>query len=189
MRVLAGFGEHLEFVRRVAADGSGVGGHRAKLQAQPREDARIGVVHRLVGAQHARLVGVERVGVLHDELARAHHAEARPDLVAELGLDVIEIHRQLAIALDFLARDVGDDLLRGRLENEVALVPVLQAQQLRAVLVPASGLLPQLGGLHHRHQQFDRAGAIHLLAHDGLDLAQHAQAQRHPGVDAGGQAT
>ena len=27
--------------------------------------------------------------------------------------------------------------------------------------------------------------AIHLLAHDVLDLAQHAQAQRHPGEQAG----
>jgi hypothetical protein len=29
---------------------------------------------------------------------------------------------------------------------------VLDAQQLRAHLVEAAGLLPQLGGLHHRHQ-------------------------------------
>jgi len=36
-------------------------------------------------------------------------------------------------------------------------------------------------------QSSDRAGAVHLLAHDVLDLAQHAQAQRRPGVDAGGE--
>ena len=36
-----------------------------------------------------------------------------------------------------------------------------------------------------RHQQFDRAGAVLLLAHDGADLVQHAEAQRQPGVDAG----
>jgi hypothetical protein len=37
---------------------------------------------------------------------------------------------------------------------------------------------------HRGHQQFDRAGGIHFLAHDAFDLPQHAQAQRHPGVDA-----
>ena len=30
-----------------------------------------------------------------------------------------------------------------------------------------------------------RAGAIHLLAHDLLDLAEHAMAERQPGIDAG----
>ena len=67
----------------------------------------------------------------------------------------------------------------------VAAVPVLDAHQLRAHLVPAAGFLPQLGRLHDRHQQFDGAGAVHFLAHDGLDLADHAQAHGHVGVDAG----
>jgi hypothetical protein len=42
--------------------------------------------------------GVKGIGVLHGELAPAHDAEARPDLVAELGLDLIEVPRQLPIA-------------------------------------------------------------------------------------------
>jgi hypothetical protein len=41
---------------------------------------------------------VERIGVLHQEFARAHHAEARADLVAELGLDLVEVDRQLLVA-------------------------------------------------------------------------------------------
>ncbi len=31
------------------------------------------------------VVDVERIRILHQELARAHHTEARADLVAELG--------------------------------------------------------------------------------------------------------
>ena len=38
------------------------------------------------------------------------------------------------------------------------------------------------------HQLMLRAGMVHFLAHHGLHLAQHAQAQRRPGVQAGGQA-
>src|SRR5262249_2289540 len=36
-----------------------------------------------------------------------------------------------------------------------------------------------------RHQHLDRAGAILLLAHDPVDLAQHAQAKGQERIDAG----
>ena len=151
-RVLTRLGEHLELVRSLAADRTGVGGNRPKLETEPGEDARIRVVHRLVRLEHAVLVRVERIRILHHELARAHHAETRADFVAELGLDMIEIHRQLFVAFQLLARDVGDDFFGGRLDHEVALMAVLDAQQVGAVFVPASGFLPQLGRLHDRHQ-------------------------------------
>ena len=51
-------------------------------------------------------------------------------------------------------------------EQHVALVAVLDAQHLLAVIVIAAGFAPQVGGLDRRHQQFDRAGAVLLLAHD-----------------------
>jgi len=57
-------------------------------------------------------------------------------------------------------------------------VAVLHAQQFRPHLGETPGLLPEFGRLHHRHQEFHRPGAIHLLADDGLDPADHAQAQR-----------
>ncbi len=187
-RVLAGVGDHLELMRAVAADGAGVGRHRAELQAQAVEDAAVGGVHRVVAAAGRVLVAVERVRVLHRELAAAHQAEARTALVAELGLDVVEVLGQLLVAAQLLARDVGDDLFGGRLDDEVAAMAILHAQQLRAHLVEAAGLLPQLGWLHDRHQQLDGAGAVHLVADDVLDLADHAQAHRHVVVDAGAQA-
>jgi hypothetical protein len=97
----------------------------AKRQAHPLEDAHVGVVHALI-AQARRLdVAIERVGVLHRELAPPHHAETRTPLVAELGLDVIEILRKRAVAPEFLTRNVGDDLFARRLDDEVAIVAVL----------------------------------------------------------------
>ncbi len=175
-------------MRAGAADGAGVGGHRAELEAQAREDARVGVVHVAVFALQVLVVGVERVAVLHHELAPAHDAEARAALVAELGLDLVEVHRQAPVALQFRARELGDGFLRGGLEHEIALVAILEAQQLRPVRLPAARLLPQLGGLHHRHAELERAGAVHLLAHDRRHLVQHAHAERQPGVDARGDA-
>ena len=62
---------------------------------------------------------------------------------------------------------------------------VLDAQHFRAIGVVAPALAPQLGRLERRHQHFLRAGAVLLLAHDLLDLLEHAKAERQPGVDAG----
>ena len=109
-----------------------------------------------------------------------------PLLVAELPLDVVEVQRQLLVGLHVGAEDLGDHLLVGRAVQQLALVPVGDAQHLRAVGVVAAALAPQVGQLQGRHQQLDGAGAVHLLAHDLLDLLQHPQAQRQPGIDAGG---
>ena len=136
--VFAGVGQHVEFVRAGAADRAGVRSHGAKLQAESGEDAAVGVVHVPVFALQIRERGMERVAVLHQELAAAHDAEARADLVAELGLDLVKMERQLAIALDVAAYDVGDDFFVGRANHEFALVAILEAQQFRSVLVPSA---------------------------------------------------
>ena len=94
------------------------------FRPSPREGAQIGDEHLVVGVARAGLVEIEGIGVLHQELARAHDAEARPDLVAELPLDVIEVERQVLVGADVGAEDVGDHLLVGRPEQHVALVPV-----------------------------------------------------------------
>ena len=168
-----------------AADAAGVGEHRAKLDAQAGEDVGVGGVHALIGFGETGLIDVKRIGVLHDELARPHYAEARADFVAELGLDLIKIGGQIAVAADLVAYQIGDDFLVGRTEAERALVPVLDAQQLGAILLPAPGFLPQVGRLHHRHQDFLCARGVHFLAHDGFHLAQDAQTQRQPTVQSG----
>ena len=185
--VLARGGQHLELVRARAADLPGVRGDRAESQSQAREDARIGVVHRLVALLEARVVRVEGVGVLHRELARAHHAESRTDLVAELGLDLVEVHGQLPVALHFLAQDVAEHFLRGGRVAELAFGAVLDAQHHRAVELPAARLLPQLGGLHGGCEQLEGARAVHFLAHDPLHFLQHPQSERHPRVQAAGE--
>ena len=101
---------------------------------------------------------------------------------------LVEIFRQLFVAAQFLAGDVGHHFFAGGLNDEIARVSVLDAQQLGAHFFKAARLLPELGGLHHRHGHLDGTGAVHLLAHDGLDLADHAQAHGHVVVDAGAQA-
>jgi len=66
-------------------------------------------------------------------------------------------------------------------------VAVLDAQQLGPHGVETPGLLPQLSWLHDGHAQLHGARAVHFFTHDGFDLADHAQAQRHVVVDTGAQ--
>src|SRR3954462_6719821 len=178
----------MELVRSGAADGAGVRGNRPEPEREAGEDARIGVVHIAVFALEVGVVGVERIAVLHDEFPPAHDAEAGPALIAELGLDLVEVRRQPPVALQLAPRKVGNDLLRRGLHDENALVPILEAQKLRPVRLPAARLLPQLTGLHDGHDELEGAGAIHLLAHDPLHLAHDAQAERQPRIDARRQA-
>ena len=98
---------------------------------------------------------------------------------------MIEIERQVLVGLHVGAEDLGDHFLVGRPVQQLALVAVGDAQHLRTVGVVAAALAPEIGELQRRHQQFQRAGAVLLLAHDLLDLLQHAEAQRQPGIDAG----
>ncbi len=142
---------------------------------------------KLIVGELGRLVLVEAVGVLHGEFAPPHQAEARAALVAELGLDLVEVLGQLLVALELLASDVSDHFLAGRLHHEITAVAVLDAQQLGAHLFEPAGFLPEFGGLDHGHGQLHGACAVHLLAHNGFHLADHPEAHGHVVIDPGAQ--
>ena len=184
-RVFAGFGEHHELVRLGAADVAGVGLDLGVAQAAAGEDPPVGPLHGAVGEIEVLVVGVEGVGVLHQELAPPHEAESGSDLVAELGLDLVHVDGQLFVRGHGSADDVGDDLLVGRTEAELTVVPILDPQQFGAVLGPAPRILPQLGRLDRGHDQLGGSGAGHLLANDGRELGQRASRQGKVVVDSG----
>ncbi len=83
-----------------------------------------------------------------------------------------------------MAHGGRDDLLVCRAETELASVAVAQPHQLGAVVVPAAGLVPELGGLDCGHHHLLAADGIHLFAHDLLDLVQRTPPQRQERVDA-----
>ena len=174
----AGRREDDELVAEVAADRAAFGLHRNRLQPHALERAHIGQHHRAIAHHGAGIVEVERIRVLHQELASPHHPESRPHLVAELPLYMIKYLRQLAIRMHRLAEQIGDHLLVGRPVQHVPIMPVTDPQHLLAVIFVASALAPQLGRLDRRHQHFLRAGRVLLLAHDALDVLQYAKAQR-----------
>ena len=182
--ILAGLGRHHEFVGQAAADDAGVGLDGESLQTTALEDARVGIVHLAVAGGGRLVADIEAVGVLHDELARAHQTEARADFVAELDLDLVEIFRELAVGADLVGGERGDDLLVRGAEHPFALRVVAHLEEHITRGLVAPGLLPDFGRLQRGHEDFERAGAVHLLADDALDLAQRAQTERQKGVHA-----
>ena len=184
-RGLAGLGKRMELAGDRAADLAGICLHGAELKAATRADALVGRVHPVVFLLQRLLRVMEAIAVLHDELAAAQQAEARADLVAELRLDLIHVQRQLLVGAQLGAHERGDELLMGGAEAELVIVAIVEAHALGTVRVGAAGLLPQLLGLEHGHADLLGAARIHLLAHDVLDLGQHALAQGQKRVDAG----
>src|SRR5690606_24028968 len=124
----------------------------------------------LIGFLRAFDGSVEAVGVLHYELACAHDAEAGAYLVAEFRLYLVEVDRELLVGADVAPDDVRHDLFVRRPDAEFALGPVLEAEELLAVVIPAPALFPELGRDDGGHQYLDGPRPVHLLADDVLDL-------------------
>ena len=139
---LARIGQNDELMAQTAANRAGVGAHWNSLQAHALERAQIGHEHLGVGMLGALGVDVERIGVLHQEFARAHHAKARAHLVAELPLDMIEVERQVFIGAHIAPENLRHHLFIGGAEQHFALMPVLDAQHFLTVIIVAPAFAP-----------------------------------------------
>jgi hypothetical protein len=178
-RILALLVPDHEFVACPSTHRARIGLDRDGLDADAFEDAPVRRVHPLVEAVQVVGVGVQRVGVLHGELAQPDQPTPRARLVAVLGLNLEEVLRKLLVAVDLARGQRRDDLLVGGTEHERTPARALELLEHRSERVPAPGGLPQFGGMHDRQPDLLPADGFHLLAHDPLNLAQHAPAKRH----------
>ena len=178
--VLAHCGGDHELVAAAAADGAAVGLDREGLKAESGEGPVVSVAHDLVGLAQRGLAVVEAVGIHHDEFFDAHQAEARADLIAELGVLLKERHRKLFIAGDYCARVVGDHFFGGRREAEHLVIAVLDREHgARGLIVhPPARAFPQSLFLHDRHGGFEGARPGHLLGDHRPHLVEGALHER-----------
>src|SRR5574341_378919 len=146
------------------------------------EDPAVGAFVVGVRLVQCTEVGVERVRVLHQDLAGPQHPRARPRLVALLRLDLVPHLGQVAVGADLTRGEPGDDLLVGHPEAQVAPVSVLELEHLGDALPPPR-LLPDLGGVDDGHRDLLTADRVHLLADDRDHLVEHALAEREVDVD------
>ena len=127
---------------KIAAYRTRFGQHGDRLQPHASIGPQIGDEHGVVGVLGGFEIQIERIGVLHQELASPHDAESWPDLVSEFPLDMVEILRQIPVAANVVTHDLGDLFLVGRAIEHVAAVAVLEAQHFRSVRIVASTYAP-----------------------------------------------
>ena len=132
---------------------------------------------------------VKAVGVLHQKLACPKETAARPGLVAKLGLDLI----------DNTSRSAGMTAYRPRLSDRrrqfpSCVMPSTQSWPRRSLnrthrgvdRVVATGSFPDVGVVHHRHQDFPRTGAFISSRTIRLDATKALEPEVEIRVDARG---
>ena len=174
-RVLARAGGREEVVRLVPAHLAALGLDLEELEAAALEDAVIRLRVLAEALVQTGLVAVERVGVLHDELADPKQPAPGPRLVPVLRLEVVPDLRKLLVRLE-LERVEAHRLLVAHREQEAAAAVVLELEEHSDPV--AARLLPELGRREHRGEHLLAADRVHLLADDLHDLLVHAPAER-----------
>ena len=154
------------------------------LEAEPLEDALVRVPLPLVRGIQPLVGVVERVGVLHRELATPQQARAGARLVAVLVLDLVDRERQILVRRVQVLHEQREELLVRRGQEVVRVLAVLQAEDAVAVRLPSAGLLVGITRHQRGEVHFVRTGVRHLVADDRLDLGLDPQAQRQPREDA-----
>ena len=127
-RVFTCRSNHLKFFTQIATDCATVGCHCAVGQAKAVKNFAVSSRHHLIAGFGARFVSVKRIRVFHDEFTPAHQAKAWAAFVAKLGLNLVQVFRQLFVTFEFLSRNVRHAFFTGGLHNEIAVVAVFDAQ-------------------------------------------------------------
>jgi hypothetical protein len=159
--------------------------HDDVLEAQALEDALVRVAVLLVRDLESRIARVERVRVLHRELAAAQEPGARARFIPVLVLDLVDVQRQVLVRRVEVLHEQGEDLLVRRREQVVGALAVLEPEDAVAVGLPAATGLVRVARQQGGEVHFLRAEGLELLADDPLDLAAHLEAQWQPREDPG----
>jgi hypothetical protein len=167
-----------------AAHHADVRADRDGLEAEPFERAHVRAVLGPVARIEAGVVAVAAVGVLHDELADADQPAPGAWLVAPLGLEVVDLQRQLAIRLHHVGQQEPHDLLVGHGQDHVPAVAILEPAELRPDGVVPAARPPDVGRVDDRHLHLLPTDPVLLLTDDLLDPRGHPLAQRQQRVDA-----
>ena len=159
--------------------------HHHRFNAHATVDAEVGVVFFLVVTVEVFLAGVETVSILHQEFADTDKTTAGAGFVTVLGLELVEHHRQLLVAVEHVAHEVGHGFFVRHGEHHVVVVAVLEAEEFFANSLVTARFAPKFSGLHHRQVHFDTANLVHFFADDIYDLLDDAVTNRHHRIDTG----
>ena len=143
--VLAGFTDRLEFVaefrERTARSECDEG---VIADAKAFEDIHVRRLGRFVVCQMRALVGRERIHIFHHELASAHDAALGAQLVAQLGLKLIDRYRQVLVTRDKILHHLRNRLFVAPAKADLsARLEFRLEPHIDDLVAPAIRLLPQ----------------------------------------------
>ena len=177
-RIFADGGQVHVFMRHLPAHHACIRLHSYHGQLAAAEDVEIGLVMRLILGIQALPGGVQAVTVQHGELAHADQPGARAGVITPFGLQLIDQRRKLPVRADFAFGERGHHFFMRHCQGHGAVVAVSKAAHLCTDGIPAAGLLPQFGGVNHRHRNLLPADGVHLSADDAHNVHQGALGQR-----------
>src|SRR4030042_90628 len=96
----------------------------------------IGIDHLTVAYLFPLIIHIKTVSIFHDEFTGTHHPETGPNLIPELGLNLIEVDGHLAVGTDLPACDIRDYLFMSRPKTTVSIVAILEPGPLFSILFP-----------------------------------------------------
>ena len=174
--------EH-EFMGTGSTHDAGIGLDGNAVQPAPGKDPQIGVEDPgVIGIQIGK-VPVKAVGILHEKLANPQQPASRTRFVTNLGLNVVEHHRQVPVGAKEVLGNVGHGFFVGHGQDEFTVFSVLEADQLRPDIVIAFGLLPELRRVEDRHGDLDPGNAVQFFPNDIFDFFRDAMSQRQQGIN------
>ena len=185
-QVLTGVRRDHELLARGASDRTAVGLNGHSPEAATLKDAPVGLIHLAIGLLQAVLIGVEGIGVLHDEFAPTHQAEAGTDLIAKLGLNLVEVHRKLLVGPQQISSQGRDHFLVGRTQTQLPPLAVLEVEHdplAVGVARPTAAALPELRRLELGQKRLQGSGRIELLTNNRRDLLKNAPEEGQIGVN------
>src|SRR5262249_8672888 len=130
-------------------------------------------------------IDIERVGILHRELADAEEAGLGARFIAKFRLNLIPDLRQLFVRSQLTSRNISEDLFVGHTKAIISPLAVLEAKHGLAHDCPATTLLPEFGRMEGWKIDLLTADGIHLLADYPGDLEKRPLRKRQSRVDAG----
>ena len=152
-------------------------------QLEPVVHVDVRLTHFFVRNVQARVVNVERIRVLHDELTPAQQPRAWPGFITVLGLDLVQVSRQILVRRVQVLDQQREDFFVGGSQKVVGLFTVLEAENTFTESFPPTGLFIRLSRQQRREVDFLRPCLVHFIANNSFDLVQHPQPQRQPRVD------
>ena len=170
----------------IAADGTAVCFHRPVFQPAAGKDGAVGIVHFLISHIQPSRIGIKGIGIFHDKFPAAHQAKTGSLFIPEFALDLVQVHRQLAVGTQVVPHQRSNQFFVGRSQAELTAMTVFDPEHFFAVDGPAAAFFPDFSRLQNGHHNFLGTLSVHFLPDNGFNLFDASPGQGQVGIQTAG---